>query len=77
MIEVQGGALTSRLQNVKMGHEILLKPKPNGTLVFDALLPDQGLVSFSTGTGIAPFESVVRDPKTYKKFDEVILTQTC
>ena len=59
-----------------MGHDILLKLNPVGTLVFDALLPSQRLVLFSTGTGIAPFESVVRDPKTYKKLGEVILTQT-
>ena len=76
-IKVQEGPLTSRLQNVKIGHEILLKPKPVGTLVLDALLPGKRLVLFSTGTGIAPFASVIRDPETYEKFDEVILTQTC
>lgn len=60
-----------------MGREILLKLKPVGTLVFDALLPGQRLVLFLTGTGIAPFSSIVRDLKNYKKFNEVILNQTC
>ena len=76
-IKVEEGPLTSRLQNLEIGHEILLRPKPVGTLVLDALLPGNRLVLFSTGTGIAPFASVIRDPETYEKFDEVILTQTC
>ena len=59
------------------GDSIFLKPKSVGTLVLDALLPSQRLILFSTGTGIAPFLSVIRDPETYEKFDQVILTHTC
>ncbi len=76
-IKVQDGPLTSRLQHLKEGDEILIRPKPVGTLVHDALIPGNRLVLFSTGTGIAPFASVIRDPETYEKFDKVILTQTC
>ena len=76
-IKVQAGRSTSRLQYVKIGHEILLKPKLIGTLVLYALLPGKRLVLFSTGTSIVPFASVARDPETYEKFEEVILTQTC
>ena len=54
-----------------------MRAKPVGTLVHDALVPGKRLILFSTGTGIAPFASVIRDPDTYEKFDEVILTQTC
>ena len=76
-IKVQDGPLTSRLQHLKVGERIFMRPKPVGTLVHDALLPGKRLLLFSTGTGIAPFASVIRDPETYEKFDEVILTQTC
>ncbi|MCF6273054.1 MAG: ferredoxin--NADP reductase [Rhodobacteraceae bacterium] len=76
-IKVADGPLTSRLQHIKVGDDILIRPKPVGTLVHDALLPGKRLIMFSTGTGIAPFASVIRDPETYDKFDEVILTQTC
>jgi ferredoxin--NADP+ reductase len=76
-IKVQDGPLTSRLQHLKEGDEIVMRPKPVGTLVHDALLPGKRLFLFSTGTGIAPFASVIRDPETYEKFDQVILTQTC
>jgi ferredoxin--NADP+ reductase len=76
-IKVQGGPLTSRLQNLEIGHDVLLRPKPVGTLVLDALLPGKRLILLSTGTGIAPFASVIRDTETYEKFDEVIITQTC
>lgn len=76
-IKVQNGPLTSRLQHLGVGDEILIRPKPVGTLVHDALLPGKRLLLFSTGTGIAPFASVIRDPETYEKFDRVILTQTC
>ncbi len=54
-----------------------MRKKPTGTLVLDALLPGKRLWLFSTGTGVAPFASVVRDPETYEKFEEVILVQTC
>ena len=76
-IKVPDGPLTSRLQHLKVGDEILIRPKPVGTLVHDALIAGKRLVLFSTGTGIAPFASTIRDPETYEKFDEVILTQTC
>ncbi|MBV1868911.1 MAG: ferredoxin--NADP reductase [Marinosulfonomonas sp.] len=76
-IKVQDGPLTSRLQHIKAGDEIILRPKPVGTLVHDALLPGKRLYLFATGTGIAPFASLIRDPETYEKFDEVILAHTC
>ncbi|QDL92863.1 ferredoxin--NADP reductase [Paroceanicella profunda] len=76
-IKVQEGPLTSRLQHLRPGDEIVMRPKPVGTLVHDALTPGKRLIMFSTGTGIAPFASVIRDPETYEKFDEIILTQTC
>lgn len=76
-IKVPDGPLTSRLQHLKVGEEILIRPKPVGTLVHDALIAGKRLILFSTGTGIAPFASVIRDPETYEKFEEVILTQTC
>lgn len=76
-IKVPDGPLTSRLQAIKPGDEILLKPKPTGTLVLDALLPGRTLWLVSTGTGIAPFASVARDPETYERFERVVLTHTC
>ena len=76
-IKVEEGPLTSRLQNLEKGDSILLRPKSVGTLVLDALLPSKRLILFSTGTGIAPFLSVIRDPETYEKFNQVILTHTC
>jgi ferredoxin--NADP+ reductase len=76
-IKVPDGPLTSRLQHLAEGDTILMRPKPVGTLVHDALLPGKRLFLFSTGTGIAPFASVIRDPETYEKFDQVILTHTC
>jgi len=76
-IKVPDGPLTSRLQKIKKGDKILLSKKPVGTLVLDALLPGKRLYMFSTGTGIAPFASLIRDPETYERFDEVILTHTC
>ncbi|MDG1863033.1 MAG: ferredoxin--NADP reductase [Yoonia sp.] len=76
-IKVQDGPLTSKLQHLKVGDEIILKPKPVGTLVHDALLPGKRLYFFSTGTGFAPFASLLREPDTYEKYDEVIITHTC
>ena len=76
-IKVDNGPLTSKLQHIKKGDFIILRPKSVGTLVIDALLPGKRLILFSTGTGIAPFTSLIRDPDVYEKFDEVILTQTC
>ncbi|MFK7939117.1 MAG: ferredoxin--NADP reductase [Roseovarius sp.] len=76
-IKVQDGPLTSRLQRIEPGDRVILRPKPTGTLVLDALLPGKRLYMFATGTGIAPFASLIRDPETYEKFDDVILTHTC
>lgn len=76
-IKVPDGPLTSRLQQIKEGDTILLGKKPVGTLVLDALLPGKRLYMFSTGTGIAPFASLIRDPETYERYDQVILTHTC
>ncbi len=76
-IKVQDGPLTSRLQHIEVGDEIIVRPKPVGTLVHDALLPGKRLWLFSTGTGIAPFASLIREPQTYEDYDEIILTHTC
>lgn len=76
-IKVPDGPLTQHLQKIKAGDAILMKKKPTGTLVNDALVPGKRLYMFSTGTGVAPFASIIRDPETYEKFDDVILTQTC
>ncbi|PVB62374.1 ferredoxin--NADP reductase [Labrenzia sp. 011] len=76
-IKVPDGPLTSLLQNIGAGDAILMRRKPTGTLVNDALIPGKRLYMFSTGTGIAPFASLIRDPETYEKFDELILTHTC
>ena len=76
-IKVADGPLTSKLQSIQPGDRVILRPKPTGTLVLDALLPGNRLYMFATGTGIAPFASLIRDPETYEKFDEVILTHTC
>ena len=76
-IKVQDGPLTSRLQHLKVGDEIILRPKPVGTLVHDALTPGKRLWFFATGTGFAPFASLMRDPETYERFEQVIVTHTC
>ncbi|MBM9594908.1 ferredoxin--NADP reductase [Roseitranquillus sediminis] len=76
-IKVPDGPLTSRLQHIQPGNQIVLRPKPVGTLVLDALLPGRRLWFFATGTGVAPFASLVRDPDTYERYDQVILTHTC
>lgn len=76
-IKVPGGPLTERLQKIQVGDEILLRPKTTGTLVNDALLPGRRIFMLSTGTGVAPFVSLIRDPETYEKFESVILTHTC
>ena len=76
-IKVPDGPLTSRLQHIQAGDEIILRPKPVGTLVHDALLPGRRLWFFSTGTGFAPFASLLREPETWEEYDEVIVTHTC
>jgi ferredoxin/flavodoxin---NADP+ reductase len=72
-IKVEDGPLTSRLKNLKAGDEILVSRKPVGTLVLHDLKPGKNLYLFATGTGLAPFMSVIRDPETYERFEKVIL----
>ena len=76
-IKVENGPLTSRLQKIQPGDRVLLGKKPTGTLTLDALAPGKRLYLLSTGTGFAPFASVIRDLETYEIFDEVIVTHTC
>ena len=76
-IKVENGPLTSRLQHIRPGDQIILRPKPVGTLVIDALLPGKRLWFLATGTGIAPFASLMHDPEVYEKFDQVIMMHTC
>lgn len=75
-IKVHGGPLTEHLQKIKIGDTILMRKKSTGTLVLDALIPGKRLYLLSTGTGVAPFASLIRDPETYEKYEEVILIQT-
>ena len=76
-IKVQDGPLTSRLQHIKADDRILVGRKPTGTLVIDNLLPGRNLYLLSTGTGLAPFMSIVRDPGTYERFGKVVLVHGC
>jgi ferredoxin/flavodoxin---NADP+ reductase len=75
-IKVADGPLTSRLRDIAVGDEILIGKKPTGTLVLDGLRPGRNLYLLGTGTGLAPFLSLVRDPDTYERFDKVIVTHT-
>jgi ferredoxin--NADP+ reductase len=75
-IKVQDGPLTSRLQKIAVGDEILIGKKPTGTLVLDGLREGRNLYLLGTGTGLAPFLSLVRDPDVYERFDKVIVTHT-
>ncbi|MDI1259331.1 ferredoxin--NADP reductase [Aquabacterium sp.] len=72
-IKVQDGPLTSRLQHLKVGDKLLVSRKAVGTLVVDDLKPAMNLYLFGTGTGLAPFMSIIQDPYTYEKFDKVVL----
>ena len=72
-IKVQNGPLTSRLQHIQVGDDILVSRKPVGTLVTHDLLPGKHVYLFATGTGLAPFMSIIKDPETYEKFEKVIL----
>lgn len=76
-IKVSDGKLTSELQKIQPGDTVLLGKKPTGTLVHDALTAGKRLYLFSTGTGFAPFASIIRDLETYEKFEQVIVTHTC
>ena len=72
-IKVADGPLTSRLQNIREGDRILVSRKPTGTLVLDHLLPGRHLYLLSTGTGLAPFLSIIKDPEIYENFERIIL----
>nr|WP_298376696.1 ferredoxin--NADP reductase [uncultured Halomonas sp.] len=72
-IKVQDGPLTSRLQHLKVGDQIMVSRKPTGTLVTDDLLPGRNLYMLSTGTGLAPFLSLIQDPEVYERFEKVVL----
>jgi len=76
-IKVQDGPLTSRLQHIKESDRILVSKKPTGTLVIDNLLPGRFLYLLSTGTGLAPFMSIIRDPDTYERYEKVVLVHGC
>ncbi len=72
-IKVPDGPLTSRLQHIQVGDSIVVGRKPTGTLVVDYLLPGKRLYLLSTGTGLAPFMSIIRDPETYERFEQIVL----
>ncbi|MEP9377414.1 ferredoxin--NADP reductase [Aquabacter sp. CN5-332] len=76
-IKVPDGPLTSRLQELKAGDPILVGRRPTGTLLLDNLKPGKRLYLLSTGTGLAPFVSIVKDPETYERFESVILVHGC
>ncbi len=72
-IKVENGPLTSRLQHLKVGDPLLVSRKPTGTLVLRDLKPGKRLFMFATGTGLAPFMSLIHEPETYERFEKVIL----
>lgn len=76
-IKVPDGPLTSRLQHLKEGDTILVGRKPTGTLIQDNLLPGRRLYLLSTGTGLAPFVSIIKDPDTYSRFEQIVLVHGC
>jgi ferredoxin/flavodoxin---NADP+ reductase len=76
-IKVQDGPLTSRLQHLKVGDDLIVNSKAVGTLILQNLLPGRNLYLLSTGTGMAPFMSVIKDPETYEQFEKVILVHGC
>ncbi len=76
-IKVPDGPLTSRLQHIAPGDTLLVSKKPTGTLLLEALKPGKRLYLFATGTGFAPFGSIIRDPETYERFETVIVAYGC
>jgi ferredoxin--NADP+ reductase len=76
-IKVPDGPLTSRLQRIKSGDIVLVGRKATGTLVADNLLPGERLLLLSTGTGLAPFASVIKDPDVYDRYEKIILVHGC
>ncbi len=76
-IKVQDGPLTSRLQHIRVGEKLLVSKKPTGTLLWDHLRAGRHLYLLSTGTGLAPFLSIIKDPEVYAHFEKVILVHGC
>ncbi|MGZ8409402.1 MAG: ferredoxin--NADP reductase [Hyphomicrobium sp.] len=76
-IKVPNGPLTSRLQHIQVGDTIIVNGKPTGTLLLSNLRPGKRLWLFATGTGFAPFASILRDPETYDAFEQVIAVEGC
>jgi ferredoxin--NADP+ reductase len=76
-IKVQDGPLTSRLQHLKVGDPIIVSRKPTGTLVLDNLTNGRNLYLLGTGTGLAPFLSIIKDPETYDRFEKIVLVHGC
>jgi len=76
-IKVADGSLTSQLQHIRVGDELLVSKKPTGTLLYDNLLAGKHLYLLCTGTGLAPFLSIIKDPEIYQSFDRVILVHGC
>ena len=72
-IKIPDGALTSRLQHIEPGSQVLVSRKPTGTLLIDNLLPGKRLYLLATGTGLAPFMSIIRDPETYERYEHVVV----
>ena len=75
-IKVQDGPLTSRLQHIRVGDQVLVGKKPTGTLILGGLRPGKRLYLVGTGTGLAPWLSLVRDPAMYARFDDIVVTHT-
>ncbi|NKB62354.1 MAG: ferredoxin--NADP reductase [Gammaproteobacteria bacterium] len=76
-IKVQDGPLTSKLQHIKVDDELLVSKKPTGTLLWDHMKPGKHLYLLGTGTGLAPFLSIIKDPEVYENFERVILVHGC
>jgi ferredoxin--NADP+ reductase len=76
-IKVPDGPLTSKLQKIQIGDRVLVNSKSTGTLVQDNLLPGKHLYLLGTGTGLAPFLSIIRDPEIYEQYDKIVLTHGC
>src|SRR5688572_27207189 len=76
-IKVPDGPLTSRLQHVKLGDRVLVNTKPTGTLILGNLMSGRNLYLMATGTGLAPFLSIIKDPETYVRYEKVVLVHGC
>jgi len=76
-IKVPDGPLTSRLQRIRVGDTVLVGRRPTGTLLLQNLLPGERLYLLATGTGLAPFMSIIRDPELYERFEQVVLVHGC